>query len=210
MHNGGQSHTGSDQMRASRGVVVVVSTSAASVGVAHAGFTNVINSPPDPLPMNGLIGGVVGETTQLNLLDTGFIPSGFLVAFGGELNVNGGDVDTNLGIDNGGVVNLNAGSIGDLLFPLPGSTLNITGGSVNGLIQADNATINITGGDFPGFIVARNNTVVNISGGTTASELTPNTLSIESGSTAHLSVLEARVGGAFGRTHEKPFRPWKR
>jgi hypothetical protein len=170
---------------------VVVVWWAATAAPALAGFTNIINIPPDPLPMKGLIAGVVGETTQLNLLETGSLPSGFLVAFGGELNVNGGAVGTNLLIDNAGVVNLNSGSIGDILRPLPGGTLNVNGGSIEGLLQADNATVNINGGDVAGFIVARNNSVVNIRGSNTASKLFPNTLSVESGSVANLFVLEA-------------------
>lgn len=182
-------------MRTNRSSVVVFVCVAGLAASAHAGFTNVINIPPDPVPESALIGAVVGETTQLTLLEGGVLPGGFLVAFGGELNVNGGTVGSNLLIDNDGVVNLNSGTIGDILRPLPGGTLNINGGVVDGLIQADNATLNITGGDFPGFIFATNNSILNISGGLLRTELTNGTIELESGSTANLTVLEARVGG---------------
>ncbi|MFI4855635.1 MAG: hypothetical protein ACIAQF_11735 [Phycisphaerales bacterium JB065] len=161
---------------------------------ASAQFTHVINIPPDPVPKSARIGGVVGETTQLNLFDTGVLPSGFLVAFGGELNVNGGTVGDNLLIDHGGVVTINDGSIGDVVLPLPGSQLTVNGGTFAGLIQADNATLNITGGNFlNSLLIAKNGTVVNVSGGNMGGELVPNTFSVESGSMANLFVTDATL-----------------
>ncbi len=161
---------------------------------ASGQFTHVINIPPDPVPDRGLIGGVVGETTQLNVFDTGVLPSGFLVAFGGELNVNGGTVGNNLLIDRDGVANINGGIVGDLLFPLAGSQLNINGGTVAGLIQGDNAILNITGGNLGGLVIATNGSVVNVSGSNIGSQLVPNTFSVESGSIANLFVTDAMLG----------------
>ena len=160
---------------------------------ASGQFTHVINVPPDPVPDNGLIGGVVGETTQLNVFDTGVLPSGFLVAFGGELNVNGGTVGDNLLIDRDGVANINGGSIGDFVLPLAGSVLNINGGTFAGILQADNAILNITGGDLGGIVVATNGTVVNISGSDIGSDLVFDTFSVESGSIANLFVTDAML-----------------
>jgi len=161
---------------------------------ASAQFTHVINIPPDPVPANDRIGGVVGETTQLNVFDTGVLPSGFLVAFGGELNVYSGTVGDNLLIDHGGVVNINGGHIGDFVLPLPGSELNISGGTFTDIIQADNAVLNITGGDLGGILVATNNSVLNISGSNVGGDLITNTLSVESGSVANLYVTDAVLG----------------
>lgn len=160
---------------------------------ASGQFTNVINIPPDPVPTNGLIGGVVGETTQLNVFDTGVLPSGFLVAFGGELNVNGGTVGDNLLIDNDGVATINGGSIGDFVLPLAGSELTINGGTFGGLLQADNAIVNITGGNLGGLVIATNGTVVNVSGSDIGADLVSNTFSVESGSIANLFVTDAAL-----------------
>tara|TARA_R110002072_G_scaffold150953_3_gene299794 strand:- start:5162 stop:5938 length:777 start_codon:yes stop_codon:yes gene_type:complete len=165
-----------------------------SAACAAGDFTHVINIPSDPVPASSRIGGVVGETTQLNLFDTGVLPGGFLVAFGGELNVYGGTVGDNLLLDHGGVTNINGGFIGDIVLPLAGSELNINGGAFAGLIQADNAVLNITGGNLGGLVVARNGTTVNISGSDIGTDLVSDTLSIESGSMANLFVTDAVLG----------------
>ncbi len=172
-------------------LVVACGVSAACAG---GDFTHVINIPSDPVPENDRIGGVVGETTQLNLFDTGVLPSGFLVAFGGEFNVYGGTVGDNLLLDHGGVANINGGFVGDIVLPLAGSELNINGGVFAGLIQADNAVLNITGGNLGGLVVARNGSVVNISGSDIGTDLVSDTLSIESGSMANLFVTDAVLG----------------
>lgn len=164
---------------------------AAFTACASAQFTDVINIPPDPIPVSGLIGGVVGETTQLNVSGTGALPGGFLVAFGAELNVNGGTVGSNLRIDHGGVVTINGGVVGDLLLPLSGSELNINGGTVEGLIQTDNAIVNITGGNLGGLFVATNGSIINVSGSNIGADLVSNTFSVESGSIANLFVTDA-------------------
>lgn len=180
-------------MNTQHGSILVIACGAFTA-CASGQFTHVINIPPDPVPANDRIGGVVGETTQLNVFDTGVLPSGFLVAFGGELNVYSGTVGDNLLIDHGGVVNINGGHIGDFVLPLPGSELNISGGTFTDIIQADNAVLNITGGDLGGILVATNNSVLNISGSDVGGDLITNTLSVESGSVANLFVTDAVLG----------------
>lgn len=176
------------------GSVLVIACGAFAACASAGDFTHVINIPPDPVPANDRIGGVVGETTQLNVFDSGVLPSGFLVAFGGELNVYSGTVGDNLLIDHGGVVNIHGGQIGDFVLPLSGSELNIHGGTFTDIIQADNAVLNITGGDLGNYLVATNNSVLNISGSNVGADLITNTLSVESGSVANLFVTDAELG----------------
>lgn len=56
-------------------------------------FTTVINLPPDPdIGGSDAIGGIVGETTQLNVSDGGSVGGSFNANSGSEVNISGGSV----------------------------------------------------------------------------------------------------------------------
>ena len=131
-------------------------------------FTNVFNLPGDVLP--GSIGGVDGETTQLNIAGGGSVGNGFDINSGVELNVSGGTVGRCSQANSGSEVNVISGSVGDEFFII--GQANISGGSVG-----DNANalgeVNVSGGSVgDNFLVSG---TVNLSGGSVGNEFTVST-----------------------------------
>jgi len=102
--------------------VSALSISVASAQVNDSGpsdsslFDTVVNLPGDgALPVGGNIGGVSGETTQLNIDDGGFVDTDFNVSFGTEVNVNGGFIDIGFIVDDS-EVNIIDGVVGPLFL----------------------------------------------------------------------------------------------
>ena len=144
-------------------------------------FDTVINIPTDPDIGDGaIIGGVTGQTTQLNLFNGGTIGSFFGAEAGSEVNIFGGSVGTNFSANNsvlnisdgflesvvagGSTVDMSGGFIGNN-FRVLGSEVNISDGNIGGLLNvAFNSTVNISGGDVSALLV-RANSEVNITGG---------------------------------------------
>ena len=121
-------------------------------------FGVVLSLPGDEAAITGAadesIGGVPGQTTQLNVDDGGTIGFSFDANSGSEVNITGGVVANNLSAN-------------------PDSEINISGGTIgNGVRAFDSAVLNISGGDFGprGFGILRSvsaeaGSVVNITGG---------------------------------------------
>ena len=169
-------------------VPTIVSAQVFDLGPSDSSlFTNVIEVPMDASPSS--VGGVAGETTQLNLADGGTLVSFFDVDAGAEVNISGGFVgdflqsvvdsevnisggfiDENFGVL-GGVVNISGGEVGDAFLAGNGSLVNISGGEVGFFFDATfDSEVNITGGIVGDFFDARPGSVVNISGGTVGDE----------------------------------------
>ena len=151
-------------------------------------FDTVLNLPGDEAVITGAtfesVGGVLGQTTQLNVINAGAIGDSFNANFGSELNISGGvvgfDFDASSGsevnisggvvLDDfdanaGSVVNINGGFVLDNFDANRGSVVNISGGEVGDLFDAG-GVVNISGGTVGDFLNANNGSVVNISGGT--------------------------------------------
>lgn len=91
-------------------------------------FDKVINLPPHPnLPF--IIGGITGETTQLNISDAGFVRTGFVADKGSEVNISGG-------------------TVGESIHARAGSEVNISGGTVGHFFKASASVVSISGGEF--------------------------------------------------------------
>ena len=79
-------------------------------------FDNVINLPPDPdIGDSESIGGVTGETTQLNVMDGGSVGAAFDANSGGEVNISGGMVGNGLTANPGSEINVSGGIVGGRL-----------------------------------------------------------------------------------------------
>ena len=171
------------------------------------GFTTVLNLPTDTLevPATGAvkIGGVEGETTQVNVLVGGAIaPSPPLnVEEGGELNISGGAVDENTIVRNGGELNISSGTLGRFTLVSDESFADISGGTVGPGLLTRGGTINVSGGIIEaGFVVGRtpvtDGGTANISGGT-LSDLTVRSsdVNISGGTVNGFLAIEAVAGG---------------
>ena len=126
-------------------------------------FTNVINLPGDDLPVR--IGGVVGETTQLNVASGGSVGIAFVASRGSEVNISGGSVGDGF-FAGGSEINISGGSVGRVFDTSDeGSVVSISGGSVgrNFLARSD-SVINISGGSLQSPFSAFSGSVFNLSG----------------------------------------------
>ena len=147
-------------------------------------FDEVIDIPTEPdIGVFESIGGIAGETTQVNLFAGGRIASNVDVNSGTEVNVFGGNVDFNFDIFSaaeanvlGGELQNITGSAGSQINISGGasiesaranelSEINITGGSIGSFFFGAGSAGNISGGNF-GFLTAAAGSDVNISGGT--------------------------------------------
>ena len=124
--------------------------------LAWAGFSTVINVPPDPAPA------FVSSNTQLNVGIAGTIADNFEAGAPDaenrdiEININGGIVGTGFNVNAGSVANILAGKVGapDYRgpgFPEPtrihaGGVLNVYGGDTGPLQTQGGGTLNILGG----------------------------------------------------------------
>ena len=108
-------------------------------------FDNVINLPIDGnLPVDSIIGGVAGETTQINITDGGSIGF-FSRASNTEVNITGGSV-ADLFELNDGEFNIDGGTV--FVFSAENSVVNFSGGTVVQFDFIENSVLNISGGDF--------------------------------------------------------------
>ena len=129
-------------------------------------FDSVVNLPNDDTSMLGdfsVIGGIAGETMQLNIDVDGVIGDDSESQIGGEVNVRGGTLGARFMAGSGSEVNISSGSVGSSLQALSGSLINISGGNVSDSLEVSaGSEVNISGGTLRD-IVARGS--MNISGG---------------------------------------------
>ena len=121
-------------------------------------FDTVLNLPGDEASLNGVIlqgilGGVTGQTIQLNVSDGGEVGSRFAAFPGLEVNVSGGTVD-DIEVNFGAVVNMSGGTVGDEFSARPGSVVNFSGGSISFLRATGDRVVNVFGSEF--FLMAWN------------------------------------------------------
>ena len=132
-------------------------------------FDTVVNLPDDQLGFDGDIGGVAGETIQINVLFGGRVRSSF-ADFGSEVNFNGGAVEDLFSAGSGSEVNVIAGNVflfRGALEALSGSNVNISGGALRGDVSArSGSVVDISGGRFLSNFEADSGSLVHISGGT--------------------------------------------
>ena len=133
-------------------------------------FDTVINLPGDEAIITGAvresIGGIPGQTVQLNVEAGGFVGSSFDALSGSEVNISDGTVDSGFEAFSGSEVNVSGGTHGGGFSALSGSVLNISGGSIDGGVgAASGSEVNISGGTFDTLSNLRSGSEVNISGG---------------------------------------------
>ncbi len=155
-------------------------------------FDTVLNLPGDEAVIAGFIfesvGGIAGQTTQLNVNDDGDLGGYFEALSGSEVNINGGSVDRLFSAQLGSEVNISDGFVGRYFDAGTGSVVNITGGTVSNFFEAlSGSAVNITGGTVGSGFEALSGSVVTISGGNMGVNFTA-----LSGSAVNIS------GGAFG------------
>lgn len=137
-------------------------------------FTTVINVPPDIV--EGSIGGVLGETTQMNLTEGGFLRR-LDANVGTEVNVGGGFA---IGIDSINEVNISGGEISSLEAK-SGSHVNVAGGIVTRLNAFSGSEVSFSGGIVQIELVASPGSLVNVSGGTVVRLLARGEVNISGG-----------------------------
>lgn len=114
-------------------------------------FTRVIDvTPGAQIPSFSFFGGVEGETTQLNVLDGGFVGRLLRAEAGTEVNLqSGGVIDRNASIDNGAEFNLVGGTLRRNFIAAEDSTINLRGGTVGGVFRTDSrSVVQLFGGEF--------------------------------------------------------------
>lgn len=135
-------------------------------------FDVVLNLPGDEAIITGAsresVGGVSGQTTQLNVSEGGVVGGTFSANSGSEVNISGGTVGQSFNANSGSEVNISGGNIFRSFFARSGSTVNFSGGLMEGFFSADSGSeMNISGGSVNSFINAKSGSLVNFSGGTT-------------------------------------------
>ena len=106
-----------------------------------ASFDTVLNLPGDEAIITGgileSIGGIPGETTQLNVGNGGAVGVLFDALSGSEVNVNsGGNLGNDFNALPGSEVNIISGSVGNSFDAFPESVVNISGGAVGSSFNA--------------------------------------------------------------------------
>ena len=182
-------------------------------------FDIVLNLPGDEAVITGAanesIGGVPGQTTQLNVDDGGTIGFNFQIEAGGEVNVSGGTVGSSLDANSGSELNISGGTVGEFLRANTNSRVNFSGGTIiGGLRVFSGGVFNMSGGDVvpaPFGIVtslrADPGGVINISGGNVGDDfqaLSESVVNISGGNIgdgfqAFMNSTVNISGGTFGR-----------
>ena len=143
-----------------------------------AQFTNVIDLPggvlPDVRNETITVGGVEGETTQVNVANGSTVPDSLDILVGAEVNISGGSVAEFSAAASGSEVNISDGSLGALFIAAADVEVNISGGTVGNSFRAFGSTINLSGGSVGNAFSARENSVINISGGSVGSGFNAN------------------------------------
>lgn len=95
-------------------------------------FDTVVDLPPDPSIGNfESIGGISGQTIQLNVMDDGSVGIDFVANFGSEVNISGGTVGSGFDARSGSEVNLSGGTVGHGFHTSSGSDVELFGGEFN-------------------------------------------------------------------------------
>ena len=138
-------------------------------------FDSVVNLPNDDTSMLGdfsVIGGIAGETMQLNIDVDGVIGDDSESQIGAEVNVRGGILGSRFMAGSGSEVNISGGTVGVSFQALAGSLVTISGGTVNDSLEIGaGSEVNISGGNISDTVASGS---VNISGGTIDSLLQVN------------------------------------
>jgi hypothetical protein len=137
-------------------------------------FDTVLNLPGDEPPIENSavrVGGVPGQTTQINITDGSAIDRRFFADAGSEVNISGGSVSTAFVANSGSEVNLSGGTVvygfNEPFSANSGSNVNISGGAVTTRFNARSGSlVNISGGTFGDVFGISSGSLVNISGGT--------------------------------------------
>jgi hypothetical protein len=113
-------------------------------------FDTVLNLPGDDDRVTNPIGGISGQTTQLNVTDGGSVGFFLKALSGSEVNVSsGGVVGARFEAFSGVEVNISGGIIGDSFRAFSGSTVDIGGGIFgNGFSPESGSVVSISGGSF--------------------------------------------------------------
>ena len=149
---------------------LLVSTSLAQVNGSGPSpsslFDTVINLPDDVALIVGSVGGVAGQTTQLNVTSGGTVAAFFFADSGSEVNISGGIVGGDFEANSGSEINISGGEVGNSFDAQSGSMVNISGGDVGNLFDAlSGSEVNISGGAVGVGFEAFGDSEVNISGG---------------------------------------------
>ena len=139
-------------------------------------FDTVLNLPGDePVITGGFgesVGGMSGQTVQLNISNGGTLGNNFVASFGSEVNISGGTVGRtflasgSFGSNPASEVNISGGTIGDSFLTSGDSVVNISGGTFDFGFTAMGGEINISGGTIGNGLQASIGSELNISGGT--------------------------------------------
>ena len=124
-------------------------------------FTEVFNLPGDVLPSNS-VGGVAGETTQVNIAFDGSV-DGSLRVEGSEVNINGATVG-DINAVNGSELNISSGFVGRLVI-LSGSVANVSGIVSDFSRIGRDGVINLSGGGLGSDLRVEDGGVLNIRSG---------------------------------------------
>ncbi len=139
-------------------------------------FDVVLNLPDDETIVTGVyhesIGGVTGQTIQLNVNDDGFLSLFFNAESGSEVNINGGYVARGFDAHSGSEVNISGGTVKNGFNALAGSAVNISGGvNFSGAYldssfnASDGSVVKISGGSFGAWFEANAGSDVELIGG---------------------------------------------
>lgn len=147
-----------------------------------ADFTTVINVPPQPTT------DFIDSDTQLNLFASGEVGDGFIAgSFGGtssnlEVNVFGGLLGDNFGLNASSTLNLYGGATGDFGDAFAGSRVLIAAGVLGDFFDANaGSNVRIQGGSVGEGFDARSGSQVEIVGGTIGDDF-----NASAGSSVHL------------------------
>lgn len=155
---------------------------------AAALFDTVVNLPDDSATFSqNSIGGVAGETAQLNVRPGStfgsLLGSGFDAYPGTEINFTGGTTNHDFFSATGSEINLIGGDIYSSLS-VGDSQVNVSGGRIHRDISVSDSQVNISGGSV-GVLFANLRSVINIDGGAVSNLLTTgnsSTININGGS----------------------------
>lgn len=133
-------------------------------------FDTVLNLPGDEAVITGIneesIGGVEGQTTQLNIGEGGKVGIFFNANFSSEVNITGGTLGNGFQANSGSEVNILGGAVGGGGDANSGSLVNISGGTVDrGLIAHADSVVKISGGSVGGLFFAEQGSEVELIGG---------------------------------------------
>jgi len=136
-------------------------------------FDTVISIPSDPdIGNDQTVGGVSGETLQLNVADGGVVGNSFEIGrqfsalADSEVNISEGVVGSQFTALEGSVVNVSGGEIGSSFSAESGSEINITGGAFGDFFEATaGSKVTVSGGAFDFRFEARPGSDVELIGG---------------------------------------------